>query len=180
MRDSLSRLSLIFLLNGVCSNGSKMNKPSFFCSAFLRSAGVLLVITALAKLISSAGHDRILQISDPIFGMAFRYVFLIVGSLELLIGLYSVFGKRPVFQTLSIAWLSTAFLVYRIGLIGIGYRKPCGCLGNLTGAIGLSPQMADDLMKGVLAFLLAGSYGLLIQQWSKKGKNASPSPLSHE
>ena len=47
----------------------------------------------------------------------------------------------------------------------------CGCFGNLipqTGTLRISPQVADKIKKVVLAYLLIGSYGLLIWEWRAK------------
>jgi hypothetical protein len=38
-------------------------------------------------------------------------------------------------------------------------------MGSLAGALHLSDQAADNIMKGILAFMLAGSYLLLFSQW---------------
>ena len=39
-------------------------------------------------------------------------------------------------------------------------------MGNLTDALHLEPEVADNLMKVILAYLLLGSYSLLVWQWS--------------
>jgi hypothetical protein len=61
---------------------------------FLQPAGVLLLITAFAKLVSGFGSARILESSDPLLSISFRHVFWIVGTLELAIALVCFFGKR--------------------------------------------------------------------------------------
>jgi hypothetical protein len=38
-------------------------------------------------------------------------------------------------------------------------------MGSLTSALHLSEKAADNIMKVVLAYLLIGSYGLLLWQW---------------
>jgi hypothetical protein len=50
------------------------------------------------------------------------------------------------------------------------WHRPCGCMGSLTTALHLSDQAADNIMKVVLAYLLIGSYGLLIRQWRQEKK----------
>jgi len=80
------------------------------------------------------------------------------------------FGKRIALQASLVAWLATTFLIYRIGLTWIGYHKPCPCLGNLTDAIDVSPQVADYVMKAVLAYLLIGSYFILFWLWRQHRK----------
>lgn len=144
---------------------------------FLFFAGVLLVVTAGAKLISSNGSAHILNYADPILGISFRQIFRFVGVLELAIALVCLFGKRLELMAGLVAWLSTAFVAYRFGLWWIGYYhyRPCPCLGNLTDALHISPQTADTAMKIILAYLLIGSYATLFWLWRQRKKAISAS-----
>lgn len=90
---------------------------------------------------------------------------LAVGGVELVIALLCLATRRVWLQLGLVAWLATNFLVYRLGLLWIGYHRPCGCLGNLTDALGISPKTADVAMKLVLAYLLVGSYAALYWLW---------------
>ena len=137
---------------------------------FLKSAGVVLVVTAIAKLISSFGTARILQNIDPVLGIPFRDELWIVGTIELTVSLICFFGKSYRLQSIIVTWLATSILVYRIGLVWIDYRKPCSCLGNLTDALHIPPQIADTAMKIILAYLLIGSYSTLFWLWLDKRK----------
>jgi hypothetical protein len=142
---------------------------------FLYSGGVLLLITGLAKVISGVGSARILAEDDPITAIPFRYLFLGCGALELVIAMICFFGKRSELGTGLVAWLATDFVLYRVGLLWIGYHKPCSCLGNLTDALHIPPDTADAVMKGVLGYLLVGSYATLI--WlARQRQKATMSP----
>ena len=77
--------------------------------------------------------------------------------------------------------MSTNFLVYRLGLWFIGWHHPCGCMGSLAGMLHLSDNAADIIMKGVLAYLLIGSYAILL--WERRRRRvgspateAAPAP----
>jgi hypothetical protein len=72
-----------------------------------------------------------------------------------------------------VAWLATSLLAYRIGLVAVGYHRPCPCLGNLTDALHIPPQIADTAMKIILAYLLIGSYATLFWLWRQHRKVAS-------
>jgi hypothetical protein len=76
----------------------------------------------------------------------------------------------------AIAWVSTVLLVYRFSLWWIGWKKPCKCLGNLTDALHISPQLADDVMKGLLAFMFIGSVSLLVMHYRQNRAAGSLSP----
>lgn len=131
-------------------------------NAYFRNAvSGLLVFTATAKFWSAFGETTLLREADPLFGLSFRTLVLVAAALEL--GVAAICLLRPAVDgLLAIAWLSTAFLTYRIGLWWIGWKKPCSCLGNLTDALHISPQLADNIMKGLLAFMLIGSVALLV------------------
>jgi hypothetical protein len=143
---------------------------------FLLSSGILLLFTSISKIISGLGSDRVLETQDPLFLISYRSLFLIFGIFELGVALWSLIAKYTVFRIGLIAWLATCFAIYRISMPWIGYLKPCPCLGSLTSAIHISPKIADDVMKVVLAYLLIGSYTILFWfwwQWKKyKRKNA--------
>jgi len=134
-----------------------------------------LLVTAISKFASSFGSAAILHNLDPIMAMPFQNVFRIVGAIELIVVYFCFFGKRAQLQAILVAWLATCFLAYRIGMIAIGYRKPCSCMGNLTDALHIPPQNADVVMRFILAYLLIGSYGYLFWLW-RQHKKASLLP----
>ena len=140
-----------------------MRRP--FLNGFILSAGAILAITGIAKLWSGLGTSKFLAVIDPIFGIKFGQLMLAVGLAEIVVALVCFFSKRQTMALGFVAWISTNFVVYRLGLWWIGWHRPCGCLGNLTDALHISPQTADNIMKVLLAYLLIGSYGLLIWQW---------------
>jgi len=135
---------------------------------FIMSAGAIMVITGIAKVWSGLGSSKFLAVIDPIFGIKFGTLMLLVGEVEIVIAAICFFGKRQTLALASVAWMSTNFVVYRLGLWWIDWHRPCSCLGNLTDALHISPQVADNIMKVLLAYLLIGSYGLLIWQWKKR------------
>lgn len=141
---------------------------------FVMSAGAVLAITGLAKVFSAIGPARALDAADPLIGLPFRQLLLLVGLVELLISFFCLFTDKRRFSLVAVAWISTNFLVYRLGLWLIGWHKPCGCMGSLAGMLHLSDKAADNIMKGVLLYLLAGSYLLLLSQWRQARRLALP------
>ena len=141
---------------------------------FLLGVGGVLAATGLGKTLSAIGPARLLDTPDPLIGIAFRQLLLLVGLGELLIAFFCLFSNKRRFNVLLVAWLSTNFLVYRLGLWLIGWHHPCGCMGSLAGTLHLSDQAADNIMKGVLAYLLIGSYGILLWEWWRGGVGNPP------
>jgi hypothetical protein len=128
------------------------------------------MITAIAKFISSTGDARILQNLDPILAIPFRHVFWIAGAIELTVGLVCFFVKRLALQAALVAWLATSFLMYHVGLRLVGYHEPCPCLGNLTDALHIPPEVANRTLKIILAYLFVGSYATLFWLWRQHRK----------
>ncbi len=93
-----------------------------------------------------------------------------IGVAEIVIALICFFSKRQTLALGLVAWISTSFVVYRLGLWWMDWHRPCSCLGNLTDALQISPQVADNIMKVVLVYLLVGSYGLLLLEWQQGRK----------
>jgi uncharacterized membrane protein len=139
-------------------------------------AGVLICIAAIAKIISAFGKAPILHATDPIFAIPTLRVLQIVAILELIIASVCFFGKRLRLQAAGVAFLSSNFVVYRFGLLSLGYHKPCNCLGSLTESLHISERTADLAMKIILAYLLIGSYATLFWLWRQR-KRTIPESL---
>ena len=98
-----------------------------------------------------------------------------VGLVELVIAGICVLGKAQGLSIALVAWLATSFVAYRLGLASMGWQKPCSCLGDITEALRISSQTADNIMKFVLAYLLIGSYGVLTRYgWAAGPANCYP------
>jgi hypothetical protein len=134
---------------------------------FILTSGVILAITGVAKIWTGLGNSKFLTVVDPILGIKFGQLMLVVGLTEIVIALVCFFSKRQTLALGLVAWMSTNFVVYRLGLWWMNWKSPCGCLGNLTDALHISPQFADNIMKVLLGYLLLGSFGLLICQWRR-------------
>ena len=144
-------------------------------SVFVCSAGVLLLATGAAKIISATGSARALGSLDPIFGIPFRELFLAVGVIEALVGIGCLSGRDLCLHVKLVAILSANFALYRAGVFLLGWHAPCGCLGNLTAALPVSHQAAEAVMKVVLAYLLVGSCAAALLVRSKRdGSCSSP------
>jgi hypothetical protein len=135
------------------------------------SVGAILLLTGLAKISSSFGHPKILALADPILGIRFGTLLPLVGTVELVIASCCISTRvSSRLKAGLVAWLATTFLIYRVGLLCMDWHHPCPCLGNLTDAIHVSPQVAEYVMKSVLAYLFIGSYATLFRLWWQKRK----------
>jgi hypothetical protein len=139
---------------------------------FLLSVVAIFATTGCLKLIASVGSARYLDLADPITRMPFRQLLLAVGVTEIAVAAVSAQSRFARTAAWPIAWLATGFSAYRFALWWIGWQKPCDCLGNLTEALHISPVVADNVMKGVLAYLLIGSCLVL---WLDRKRNKANS-----
>ncbi|MGA4644948.1 hypothetical protein [Limisphaera sp. 4302-co] len=133
---------------------------------FVRSAGVVLLVTGLAKLWSAVGEARVLEVRDPLFGLTFGQLMLGVGLVELVVAGVCLVGQREKLSLVLVGWLAGNFALNRLGLWWLGWVRPCGCLGHLTDALGVSPTAADLVMKCVLVYLPVGAVAGL---WHGRG-----------
>lgn len=132
---------------------------------FITTTAVILMIAGGAKLWSAFGNGKLLALDDPIMGIKFVHLMLAAGLAEIAVALFCALTSHKSLGVALVAWMSTNFVVYRLGLWWVGWKKPCSCLGNLTDALHISPQVADNIMKVVLAYLLIGSYWFLFLEW---------------
>lgn len=146
------------------------NRASF-CVLFILTCMSILTITGGAKVWLAFTPVKMVKVPDPITGISFGNLMLAVGVLELVIASICLFAKSQPLRLGLIAWLATNFVAYRLGLWWIGWHKPCSCLGNLTDALHLKPEVADNIIKVILAYLLLGSYAGLFWLW-RQGRNA--------
>lgn len=145
---------------------------------FIYSSGILLLVTAMAKIVSSLGDASILQTPEPVSGYTFRRIFQVVGAVEFVLGIICLMSRHIWLQISLVAWLASSFVIYRLGLIWIGYHRPCNCLGNLTDALQISPVAADHIVKLILLYLLVGSYVALWSLWRMPKPFCEHSPVS--
>jgi hypothetical protein len=134
---------------------------------FIRSSGVLLLLSAAAKIVSAFGSAPILSVPDPVLAISFRHEFLGVGLIEIFIGAYCLLGSRPFVQLGLIGWLATSFAVYRLGLLWVGVHV-CKCFGTLSDAFHLSAAKINVISLGLFAYLLLGSYTGVLRAWAAR------------
>jgi hypothetical protein len=147
---------------------------------FLWTAGGLLLITGFAKVVSSFGAGQILKSKDPLTGLGFGGLMFSVGVVELAVAGMCLWRSQRRLATRLVAWLATIFLAYRFDLHLTGWRRPCPCLGNLTDVIHISPELADNIMRGVLFYLLVGSYAAWLWQWRGATQTCVPRQLFND
>jgi hypothetical protein len=132
---------------------------------FLRSAAIILICTAVMKVISAVGEVLVLSRPDPLFAVLTNRQVLVsaaaveLGTATILLRWQSV---GAVFRLGVLGWLCCIFLAYRFGLWWINYQGECRCLGMIAEWVPLSPLVLEWFSRVLLAYCLLGSaVGLL-------------------
>jgi hypothetical protein len=158
------------MTNAASNIGESRSDETKWQSLFIYSVGFILLLTGLAKIFSAFGNQEILNMIDPVFGFSFRKLVLFAALLELATSVSCFLSSNKSLCIGLIAWLGTALLLYRVGLLASGWQRPCPCVGNITDAIHLSASRADLLSKAFLIYFLIGSYSFLLIKISTRLK----------
>jgi ssDNA-binding Zn-finger/Zn-ribbon topoisomerase 1 len=132
---------------------------------FILSAGGILLAAALIRFVIAAGSAQALDLPEPLLGFSIRYAVLMVGGIEFVMAVICFFGKNVRFQTICLAWLTTNFFVYWIGLFLMHYRPETSCIGSLTDPLQLSMGISRMIIIFIPLYLLLGSYWAATQIW---------------
>jgi len=151
--------------NRFSTEDEKIPKGTKWAKWFILSAGILLFITGIAKIVSALGRVAVLGKPDPVLGIPFNYLLLSVGLIEVVIAVLCVLQENQSLALGLVAAISVNFLSYRAGLWLIQWPGYCPCLGSVTQAIGLSVHHANLLTMLILIYLLLGSFSFLALAW---------------
>jgi len=144
---------------------------------FLRSAAVILLLTAAAKFASAFGTQSILEKADPIFWvLKNRELLAVVATLEAVVAVLLLSKASLSIQRGSLIWLCINFLLYRMGLWITDAPVACKCLGDLADRVGLSDSQASWVMLGALGYMLGGS---LFFFWRSRSVQLLQEPVFH-
>jgi DNA-directed RNA polymerase subunit RPC12/RpoP len=136
---------------------------------FTNSAGFLLLASGMAMCISNRANVGFESARDPILGISMTTVFWIIGSVELSVGLFCLFGIQDWLKIALTMWLALNFLSYRIGLVWtVGPGSFNGYWGNLAEAFHITPGTASWILTLLFSYLLIGGSALLA--WSRLQK----------
>ncbi len=126
-------------------------------NVFRISAIAILVLTAAAKLFSVGGDAVLLELPDPVFGLKYRHMMVLMGLAEILVAAMIFWLGNSQRSLVAIQGFSAAVLVYRVSVEMVGPGALCPCLGTLHEKLGLSEGAVEITTLSLLAYLLVGS-----------------------
>ncbi len=126
------------------------------------AAGLVLILTAAAKVIGASQGERVLSERDPLLGYwDLREVLLMAALLEICVAVTLLAGRSGRRKGFCLLWIVGLFVAYRAGLRAIGFRGYCHCLGEWTTWLGLQQAGADALAVGILICLATAGIALV-------------------
>jgi hypothetical protein len=94
---------------------------------------------------------------DPLFLVRSDLVLVCVALLEVFVAIV-VLGSRPIkFKALLLFWLAGSFVLYRLGLLWLGWSDSCRCLGSAINLIPVNKQSLDWISVTLLIYLMVGA-----------------------
>jgi predicted RNA-binding Zn-ribbon protein involved in translation (DUF1610 family) len=129
---------------------------------FIQSAGTILLMAALIRFVIAAGSHSALAMPEPMLGLPIRYAVLLVGGFELTVALICLLGQRPGLQLSWLAWASTNYLVYWIGLYIMHCHPQTAGIGSLTDPLRLAHGIIGMIARFLPAYIALGSYAALL------------------
>lgn len=131
---------------------------------FFRFSAATLALTALAKLYSSGGTTKVLQVSDQLLHLGYRPLMIAAAVVELAAAAFLIKSRSHLRRGLVLLWLSANFLVYHWGNYLLGFQT-CPCLGRLTDRLPLPPGSAEVALQVLVLFWLFNSFSILWRAW---------------
>lgn len=127
---------------------------------------LLLLCTGAVKLISAAGHQRILQVPEALSGVQIRAVLVFAGLLELALVAACLTVRSSRILGLLVLWFSSCAMIYRAGLLILDPASPCPCMGTLSGWTGISDRIMSRIAFACLILITACALRLLLQDFA--------------
>ena len=114
-------------------NGPFMNnRVQKLRSAFAVSVALLLILTAIAKLIAILQQKPFLTASDGLIPhFTYRDSFIVAIIIEIFVSVFVFVRRRHLFSMVISFWLVAGLLTYRLTKYFMGVLEPCNCLGGV-------------------------------------------------
>jgi DNA-directed RNA polymerase subunit RPC12/RpoP len=144
---------------------------------FIRSAGGILALAGASRVLEGLQTTQVLDLQDPVSGVPFRYLLLLIGLMELFVCWLCLFTNKRALSLALVGWLAVNWAVYRMALWNMGWPHPWVLVGNLAELLKVSPALADCVVLGAALYLLAGSAILLLL--TKRKPAALPAPMEY-
>jgi hypothetical protein len=131
---------------------------------FIYSAGTLLLVSALVALLGNIDGLGHLHPHDPLLILSFPILLWIFCGLSIMVAWFCFLARNLYLQLCLIIWLSATLLTYQIGLLFYGNTFSAYLL-DISAAFAIRPDLINNLLYAVIAYLLSGSLFSLFWHW---------------
>lgn len=137
---------------------------------------MFLLATAVLKMFSATTESRVLAVPDPLLlYVTKRQTLFLAATAELIVArllwVERFDGVRPAVTV----WLALLFGIYRGGLLALGYREDCGCLGHAVVWFPALDKWVDPMMWSVIVcMLVTGGVFLRVRRRTHGGGVTAP------
>ena len=140
-------------------SGDSGRWPVQIASLYARLVAVLLLIVGLGKAWDGLRWPLVAPgPTDPVFALlTTRQMALAAAMLEVAVAVRVLRAGQPLTGLLTILWLASVLVAYRIGLRWVGFDGSCGCLGAWPTVLRFSSHTSERLASGALTFMITGS-----------------------
>jgi len=129
-----------------------------FERVFLKIVAAVLAITAFAKAVALAHRSPFLALPDPLFeAVSNRYILSGAVAVEVVTVMVLLGPAARQRKIVAVLWLCLIFWVYRMGLVAVGFRGYCRCLGSVADWLGMTARSADQVSLAVLSLISVGA-----------------------
>jgi len=161
------RLGTISAVSATLAMRTKLAK------VYIISVAAILFMTAAAKLFSLVAYYHTFRSRDPLLYLRSDILVSIVSVLEIGVATFLLSANRTGSKFWAIIWISSLFLIYRVGLWQIGYKGTCPCMGTPNSWLMLlKPIHMDLVMKGCLVYMLFFSLAFLLIGIAHRGSHS--------
>jgi hypothetical protein len=136
--------------------------PASHYPRFWKSTRTILILFAIAKILSAAGVERILNEPDPLLGFSNRELLLLTGIVELSVAALLVKARTDRSRGWLLLWTSLMFLNYRFFKYLLHPGDVCGCMGSIGRWLGLPSWAQSGIPLVVSFYFLGAALGILV------------------
>lgn len=129
---------------------------------FLVAYGSVLVFLGLSTLTVLVTGYGMYDVKDPVLGIGIRSVLGALGGTELVTGLACLFWPGYRFGLVLGGWLAVNLILYRGGLLAMGWKHPYQWVAPLSDRWGLPVPVADVSLCALWVMGFVGCVGLLL------------------
>jgi hypothetical protein len=138
------------------SNHTENRRFIYGLNLYIFTSASVLSLTAIFKLFTLLTRADSLNGYDPVFGLKFKFLLLLVVNIELLVVVGCVFIRKTRNKLIAITWLSGCFLLYKVGIYAVDWKPSCNCLGFLSDLLSLSDHHAG-IISTIISIIMFSS-----------------------